>query len=57
MYQVVLVLVLVVVILVEISKICQPLQNWLSPKSWILQRPILLEQIFLFVKPKKLSYI
>ncbi len=61
-------LVLVVVRLVEVSKICQPLQNRpnpknqnrLSPKSQIYRRPILQgsipERIFLLPKPKKPSY-
>ncbi len=41
---------------VEVSKICQLLQNWLSPKSQILQKPIP-ERIFLLPEPKKPSYI
>ncbi len=64
MYRVV----LVVLGLVEILKICQPLQNrpnpknqnWLSLKTQIYQKPILQksipEQIFLPLKPKKPSY-
>ena len=66
-YQlVVVVVVMVVVELVEVSKICQPLQiwlnpknqNWLNPKSqiYLMQKPIS-ERIFLLSRPKKPLYI
>ncbi len=54
MHQVLLVE-LMVVGLVEVSKIYQPLQNRLSPKSQILQK-LISERIFLLPKPKRSSY-
>ncbi len=68
MHHVLLVELVMVVELVEVSKICQPLQNYpnpknqnrLSPKSQIYQKPILqgsiLEWNFLLPKLKRPSY-
>ena len=59
-YKVIL-LELVMVTEVEVSKICQLLQNQLDPKSQIYQKSslqkLIPERIFLLLKPKRPLYI